>query len=134
MKNTFLILLLLISGPVMACTVSLSSTDSTGIQLQTTTATVKTIATISENCPVIEGYVITISSKNGSNLKSTRAAYPYQISYDHSGFISLDTPYFKTYTDPSTSQPKPLEIMLSGIPNPAAGAYSDTITISVSSR
>ena len=99
-----------------------------------TSGVVRTVMSIQEECASINGYVISISSLNGSKLKSTNASYSYQIKYGGEGPVSLASAWQKTYLGPSTEGTKLLELVIPPYPLPVAGNYSDVLTISVSSR
>lgn len=136
MRTTFLkLVLIFLSTPTLACSISLSNVDGSGLELKSKVPVPKKVADIIESCEEeADGYIISFTSANGSTLKSPRASYFYQINYNQNGFVSLETPYEKTYLTPPTANPKGLEVLPIGSQSPIEGSYSDTLTITISAR
>jgi hypothetical protein len=133
-RRLIISLLSIISSHSLACSLVVTRVPGAAIRLKSTTSTVTRIATVVENCPDAKGYVVTISSKENSSMKSARAAYAYQVSYSHGPFVSLAVPYTKTYSGPSDMQPRTVDVLTPANRGPVAGNYLETLTISVSGR
>ena len=133
-KTVLILIGLIFSKGAFACGITILSQDQTPLNFMSSTGVVKTVLSLKEDCTSINGYVISVSSLNGSNFKSIYASYAYQIKYGGEGPVSLASGWQKTYLGPSVGDTKLLEIVVPPYPLPVAGSYSDTLTLTLSSR
>lgn len=95
-----------------------------------------TIGSVGEKCNRSNGFTITLSSANAGalvNTGGTRA--PYTVQYDNSGARSLTVPIvLKRYSPKKAVSTKPFKVSLPANAKALAGAYADTITVSIAAR
>jgi spore coat protein U-like protein len=121
-----------LQGTVQAvCTVSV--TDA-GAQLDISGGeNAKTVGTVTETCNSGSGYRVTVASANGGSLKSGNNAVAYQLKYDtQSG--SLTGPMTVERSSAAFGKQSVVAVSMSANASAVAGAYSDTLTITVASR
>jgi hypothetical protein len=128
------VVLTLMPKVALACALSVSNVDAGSVKIDSSTPQIQTVARVTEDCPDSSGYNITISSLNGSLLKSTSASYSYQASYNHSAFQSLQVPYSINYGTPGVRTSNPIDLLLTPHPGAVAGRYSDSLTVTISAR
>lgn len=121
-----------LNGTVQAaCTISV--TDA-GVQLNVTGGeTNRQVGTVVENCNSGSGYRVTLTSANAGALKNGSAAVSYSVSYDNqqgnlTGAMTVERPSV------AFGKQSVVAVSMPANATAVAGAYSDTLTITVAAR
>lgn len=95
-----------------------------------------TIGSVGEKCNLGNGFKITVASANaGALVDGAGNRAPYTVQYDNSGKKSLANPVVLTRTSAKkTLSTKSFKVNFPAKPDAVAGAYGDTITVSIAAR
>jgi type 1 fimbria pilin len=92
----------------------------------------RTVAAIEERCNAPAGYTVTLSSRNGGELRAEAGdGLPYAMSYDGAAPAGQGT---VVATRPPGISTKDLAVSTPAAPNLRAGAYEDVITVTVQAK
>ena len=124
---------LVVRGSVATnCTVSIQDM---GAQLDLTRGVSDVVVgKVTETCNDPDGYSITFASQGGGSLKSGKAAVPYTASYDHADNQDLRSDMRLARKDAAFGEVHELKVSVKGSSERVAGAYSDTITVTIAAN
>ncbi|ACI97612.1 hypothetical protein [Rhodospirillum centenum] len=114
------------------CTVALSASSATLEVVRGQSAT--PVATVEERCNAAAGYTVSVTSRNGGQLRQEGAAsgVSYAVSYDQVSSNSGALVAVRTPTGAARVGTLAVEVPAS--PEAAAGDYVDVLTVSISAR
>lgn len=126
-----------INGTVAAvCTVSIQDMSQTLNLVQGANKTV--VGKITETCNAPSGYTIRIASANAGqmvNAQNNNAKVAYTVDYDSRQNAQLNSELVQNYGNTQAyGEVKELKVSVAGNANRVAGAYSDTITVTIAAN
>jgi spore coat protein U-like protein len=114
------------------CTVSI---EDMGAQLDLTKGVNNVVVgKVTETCNDPDGYTVTFTSQGGGKLLNNGAAIAYTASYDNRNHQSLASELRLSRRDAAFGVVKDLKVSVDGGSDRIAGAYSDTITVTIAAN
>ena len=126
-----------INGTVSSvCTVSIEDMSQTLNLVQGANKTV--VGKITETCNAASGYTIRIASANAGKLVNAangNAKVDYTVDYDNRQNAQLNSELVQNYGNQQAyGAVKELKVSVSGNANRVAGAYADTLTVTIAAN
>ena len=94
----------------------------------------KAIGEITETCNDADGYTITLASSEGGNMVNGKAKVAYTIDYDTVSGQSLGKEQSLTRKSAAYGDAHELAVNIDGDFERVAGAYADTITVTIAAN